>query len=191
MRVETRTFRPLILVLHLAALALAFAPPVFFGAVVAPSVFHVLPTKDLAAALVSPILSRLCVLAEACFGVLFATGWLLTGRGAPRMLRALATRLPVLGFFAAIVIQQLLIPPMDRIRAEAPGLIDNLPAADPSRVLLDRYHRLSTGFFTLEIASALALLVVTARLLSPPADAAPAATGTPGPKPVPKILDLG
>jgi len=185
------SLRVLILALHLGALALALAPPLFFGAVVAPSAFHVLPTKDLAAALVSPILSRLCVLAEACFGVLFATGWLLTGRGAPRMLRALATRLPVLGFFAAIVIQQLLIPPMDRIRAEAPGLIDNLPAADPSRILLDRYHRLSTGFFTLEIASALALLVVTARMLSQPE---PSATGSgqsaPRPKPVPKILDL-
>jgi hypothetical protein len=183
--------RVLILALHLGALALALAPPLFFGAVVAPTAFHVLPTKDLAAALVSPILSRLCVLAEACFGVLFATGWLLTGRGAPRMLRALATRLPVLGFFAAIVIQQLLIPPIDRIRAEAPGLIDNLPAADPSRILLDRYHRLSTGFFTLEIASALALLVVTARMLSQPE---PSATGSgqsaPRPKPVPKILDL-
>jgi hypothetical protein len=80
---------------------------------------------------------------------------------------------------------------MDRIRAEAPGLIDNLPAADPSRILLDRYHRLSTGFFTLEIASALALLVVTARMLSQPE---PSATGSgqsaPRPKPVPKILDL-
>jgi len=187
-RPDTRSFRPLILVFHLAALSLAFAPPIFFGAVVAPTVFHVLPTRDLAAALVSPILSRFCVLAEACFGILFATGWLLTGRPAPRMLRALATRLPVLGFFAAIVIQQLLIPPMDRIRAEAPGLIDNLPAADPSRVLLDRYHRLSTGFFTLEIASALALLVVTARLLSQAPEPAPAPAG---PKPVPKILDLG
>jgi hypothetical protein len=183
--------RALLLALHLVALSLALAPPLFFGAVVAPSVFHVLPTKDLAAALVSPILSRTCILAEASFGVLFATGWLLTSRGAPRMLRALATRLPVLGFFAAIAIQQLLIPPMDRIRAEAPGLIDNLPAGDPSRILLDRYHRLSTGFFTLEIASALALLVVTARLLSqtqePPSTAS---TSLGGPKPVPKILDL-
>jgi hypothetical protein len=183
------SLRVLVLALHLGALALALAPPVFFGAVVAPSIFHVLPTRDLAAALVSPILSRLCILAEACFGVLFATGWLLGG-GAPRMLRALATRLPVLGFFAAIVIQQLLIPPMDRIRAEAPGLIDNLPAADPSRVLLDRYHRLSTGFFTLEIASALALLVVTARLLSQPEPPAPTGQTGAGPKPLPKILDL-
>jgi hypothetical protein len=154
---------------------------------VAPVVFRILPTRDLGAALVSPILSGSCVLAEACFGVLFATGWLLTGGGAPRMLRALATRLPVLGFFAAIVIQQLLIPPMDRIRAEAPGLIDNLPAEDPSRILLDRYHRLSTGFFTLEIASALALLVVTARLLSLSGEASPRPAA---PKPVPKVLNL-
>ena len=71
----------------------------------------------------------------------------------------------MLGFFAALVIRQLLIPPIDRIRAEAPGLIDNLPAADPSRLLLARYHRLATGFFSLEIAAALVVLFVTARLL--------------------------
>jgi hypothetical protein len=183
---ESAPLRPLILSLHLLALSLVLAPPMFFGGVVAPTLFGVLPTRDLAAALVSPILSKLCVLAEAGFGVLFATGWLLTGRGAPRMLRALATRLPVLGFFASIVIQQLLIPPIDRIRQEAPGLIDNLPAADLSRLLLDRYHRLSTGFFGLEIASALALLVVTARLLAQPAESPrPVAA-----KEVPKILDL-
>jgi hypothetical protein len=94
-RLDSR-LQPLLLALHLLALSLALAPPLFFGGVIAPTVFKVLPTRDLAAALVSPILSRLCVLAEISFGVLFATGWLLTGRGAPRMLRALATRLPVL-----------------------------------------------------------------------------------------------
>ena len=186
MRRDSR-LTPLVLALHLAALSLALAPPIFFGAVVAPSVFHVLPTRDLAGAVQSPILSRLCAMAEASFAVLFATSWLLTGRDGPRTARALLTRLPVLGFFAAIVIRQLLIPPMDRIRQEAPGLIDSLPAADPSRVLLDRYHRLATGFFALEIAAALLILIVTARLLSAPGPAAPVAA----PKPVPKILDLG
>jgi hypothetical protein len=185
-RLDSR-LQPLLLALHLAALALALGPPLFFGAVVAPTVFRILPTRDLAGALQSPILTQLCILAEASFVVLFATGWLLTSRAGPRMLRALATRLPVLGFFAAIVIQQLLIPPIDRIREEAPGLIDSLPAADPSRLLLDRYHRLSTGFFTLELASALALLVVTARLLAQPPPAPPPSA----PAPVPKILDLG
>jgi hypothetical protein len=51
--------------------------------------------------------------------------------------------------------------------------------------LLDRYHRLSTGFFGLEIASALLMLIVTARLL-----AARRAPLPPAAAPVPKILDL-
>ena len=187
MRLDTR-LGALLLTLHLAAMSLALAPALFFGAVVAPTVFRVLPTRDLAGALQSPILSKLCLVAEASFAVLFATSWLLTARDAPRMTRALLTRLPVLGFFAAIVVRQLLIPPMDRIREEAPGLIDSLPAADPARVLLDRYHRLSTGFFSLEVASALLVLIVTARFLAagrptPPPQAAAAAA--------PKILDLG
>jgi hypothetical protein len=89
------------------------------------------------------------------------------------MSRSLLTRLPVLGFFSALVIRQLLIPPMDRIRAEAPGLIDNLPVTDPSRAMLDRYHRLSTGFFAIEIAAALIVLLATARLLAARARGAP------------------
>ena len=85
-----------------------------------------------------------------------------------------------------LVIQQLLIPPIDKIRAEAPGLIDNLPKGDPSRVLLDRYHRLSTGFFALAIGAALLTLFVTARLLAE-RRAAPPVPGAARP-PVPKIL---
>ena len=177
----------LVLTLHLLALGMAFAPPVFFGAVVAPAVFSVLPTRDMAGALQSPILSRLCGIAEASFLILFGTSWVLT-RGAARGSRALLTRLPILGFFAALVIRQLLIPPIDRIRREAPGLIDNLPATDPSRVLLARYHRLATGFFWLEIAAALLVLAVTARMLVE-RRAAPAGPA-PAPKPQPKILDL-
>jgi len=177
---------PLVLLLHVAALGFALAPPIFFGAVVAKAVFEVIPTHDMAGALLSPILTRLCGLTEASFVVLFATSWLLT-RETGKGMRALLTRLPILGFFAALVIRQLLIPRIDQIRADAPGLIDNLPKGDPARVLLDHYHRLSTGFFSLEIAAAAVLLVVTARLLSErrAAPALPAA-----PKPAPKILGL-
>jgi len=176
----------LVLTVHLAALAMALAPPVFFGAVIAPSVFRVLPTRDLAAAVQSPILSKMCLLAEASFGVLFVTSWLLTRRDAPKAARALLTRMPVLGFFAALVIRQLLIPPIDRIREEAPGLIDSLPAADPSRILLDRYHRLATGFFSLEIAAAALMLVTTAGLMA--RRTAPATVEKP--KEVVKVLNL-
>ena len=42
-----KRLEPLVLSLHLAALALALAPPIFFGAVVAPALFHVLPTRDM------------------------------------------------------------------------------------------------------------------------------------------------
>jgi hypothetical protein len=177
----------LVLTLHLAALAFALAPPVYFGAVVARSVFKVLPTHDLAGRVQSPILSQTCVIAEISFAVLFATSWWLTRRDTPRNAKALLTRLPVLGFFAALVIRQLLIPPIDRIREEAPGLIDNLPASDPSKILLERYHRLSTGFFSLEIVAALLMLLATARLLTA-RRASPVAV--PRPKEAVKVLDL-
>lgn len=190
MRISTRTLW-LVLVLHLAAISLAVGPPLFFGAAVAPSVFRVLPTRDMAAALQSPILTRACWFAEASFAVLFFTSWML-GRGwdAPKLSRSLLTRAPILGMISAVVIEKLLIPPIDKIRAEAPGLIDNLPEADPARLLLSRYHRLATSFFAAEIAVGLVVLVVTARLLASlrngPAAGVPAAARPP----IPKLLDL-
>jgi len=177
-----------LLFLHLGALALAIGPALFFGAIVAPAAFRLLPTRDLAASLTSPVLSGACVLAEVAFGVLFVTSWLLTRDGVPPLTRSLLTRLPVAGFFAALVIRELLIPPIDKIRAEAPGLIDNLPAADPSRLLLDRYHRLATGLFGAMVVVAFAVLVLTARLLAVRrGQAAPPSASRP---PVPKLLDL-
>ena len=107
--------------------------------------------------------------------------------GFPRLTRSLFTRLPVAGFFAALVIRELLIPPIDRIRQEAPGLIDRLPAADPSRILLDRYHRLATGFTAVLVVVGVVMLILTARLLAAPRFAPGAGASRP---PVPKLLDL-
>jgi hypothetical protein len=183
--------RSLVVTVHLLALALAVGPPLFFGAAVAPAVFRVLPTRDMAGALQSPILTRACWFAEGSFAVLFLTSWLI-GRWweAPRLSRSLMTRAPILGMISAVVIEKLLIPPIDRIRAEAPGLIDNLPAADPSRILLDRYHRLSTSFFAAEIAVAIVVLVVTARVLAAPSASPAAKTPAAARPPIPKLLDL-
>lgn len=179
----------LVLVLHLAALVMAIGPPVFFGLAVAPAAFRVLPTRDLAASLTSPILTTACGLAQGSFAVLFLTSWLLSRWWeAPRLSRSLATRAAILGMIAAVVVEKLLIPPMDKIRAETPGLIDNLPAADPSRLLLARYHRLATACFCAEIAAALIILLLTARLLVRRRQGSlPAAAARP---PVPKLLDL-
>lgn len=187
MRLDSR-LQTLVLTVHFLALALALGPLIFFGAVVAPASFRVLPTHDMAGALQSPILSKLCLMGEGSFLVLFGTSWLLTGNGAAKLTRSVLTRLPILGFFAAIVIRQLLIPQIDRIRVEAAGLIDSLPAGDPSRLLLDRYHRLATGFFSVEIAAALILVLATARLLSAPRSVPSVPVAVP--KPAPKILDL-
>lgn len=190
-RLPSPALRSLVVTLHLFALTLAVGPPLFFGAAVAPAVFRILPTRDMAGALQSPILTRACWFAEASFAVLFLTSWLI-GRWwqAPRLSRSLMTRAPILGMISAVVIEKLLIPPIDRIRTEAPGLIDNLPAADPSRALLDRYHRLSTSFFAAEIAIAIVILVVTARVLAAPPPSAVSKAPSAARPPVPKLLDL-
>ena len=75
---------------------------------------------------------------------------------------------------------------MDKIRAEA-GLLDTLPLTDPSRVLLARYHRLATGFFSAGLVAALVILLATVRLILA-RRRAPVAP--PAPPSVPKLLDL-
>jgi hypothetical protein len=173
--------------LHLIALALAIGPPVFFALAVAPASFRVLPTRDLAASLQSPILTTACRLAEGSFAALFLTSWLLSRWWeAPGMAKTLATRAAILGMITAVVIESLLIPPMDKIRSEA-GLLDTLPVTDPARVLLARYHRLATGFFSAGLASAVVILFATVRLVSARRRTPPS---RPAPPPVPKLLDL-
>ena len=176
-----------VLFLHLAALSLAIGPPVFFAVAVAPASFRILPTRDLAATLQSPILTALCRLEEASFAVLFLTSWLLSRWWkAPRLSKTLATRSAILGMITAVVVESLLIPPMDRIRSEA-GLIDTLPVTDPSRVLLGRYHRLATGFFSAGLVAAVVILLATVRLVAARRAAPPAPRRLPE---VPKLLDL-
>jgi hypothetical protein len=182
-------FEAPVLFWHLVALAAALVPPIFFALAVAPATFRVLPTRDMAASLVSPILTKACWLAEGSFVLLFLTSWLLSRWwNAPRLSRSLITRAAILGVIASVVIEKLLIPPMDRIREEAPGLIDNLPAADPSRILLGRYHRLANAFFLAQVGAALLILIVTARMVvrRGRTPALPAASRPP----VPKLLDL-
>lgn len=177
-----------LLFLHLAALALALGAPIFFGAFVAPAAFEILPTRDLAAALQSPILTGLCRGLQGAFVVLLGSSFLLARWwNVASLSRALMTRAAILGVIGAIVLEKLLIPPIERIRLEAPGLIDDLPAADPSRLLLNRYHRLSTGLFAMEIAAAALILLVTARILAAGRASTPRRTA---PQPVPKLLDL-
>ena len=176
-----------VLFVHLAALSLAIGPPVFFALAVAPASFRILPTRDLAASLQSPILTTACRLAEGSFAALFLTSWLLSRWWeAQRLTRTLATRAAILGMITAVVIESLLIPPMDKIRTEA-GLLDTLPVTDPARVLLARYHRLATGFFSAGLVCAVVILLATVRLV---AARRRAPASRPAPPPVPKLLDL-
>jgi uncharacterized protein DUF4149 len=178
--------------MHLLALALVLGPPVFFGAVVAPQTFHLLPTHDMAGALQAPVLTRLCWILEGGFALLIVTSWWLTREGAGRLLRTLMTRAAFLGLIAAVVIEKLLVARIEKLRHDSPGLIDNLPAMDPSRIVIDRLHKLSTGFFAIEIAAAALILVTTARLLGGRSGAGAAPAPVPGASrpPIPKVLDL-
>jgi hypothetical protein len=58
---------------------------------------------------------------------------------------------------------------------------------DPSRILLGRYHRLATGFFSAGLVAAVVILLATVRLILARRKAPPAPPARPS---VPKHLDL-
>lgn len=129
-----------------------------FGAVVAPAAFAVLPTRSLAGALVGRILPSL-FMAGLVVGVLVVVSARGAASGRARAGRLVAGGVLLVSCAAA---QFVVGGRIDRVRADAGGSLDELPADHPIRVTFGRLHGLSVGGLALAAlggAAALALLV--------------------------------
>lgn len=157
----SRPLTRLLAALHVLAVALAAGSLLFFGAMVAPAAFAVLPSKNLAGDLIARVLTDLCRLEEICAAVLFFTVWRLTKPVHGRKLFVIARRLPILAFFCPFVTERLIIPAMDKMRLSSP--LGALPAA------FIRYHTLSVIFLTAGLLCVLAILLMTPVFLEAPA----------------------
>jgi hypothetical protein len=128
----------------LLALALWIGGIIFFGAVVAPTLFGVLPTHDLAGKVVNPALAKLHWMGLTC-GIVF----LLCSMSAAYSLRGsvqlFAPRhLAVLLMLALTVVSQYVVAKkMLRVR-DSIGVIDNVSPTDARRVEFNRLHVWST-----------------------------------------------
>lgn len=152
--------------LMLLSLVLWIGAIVYFGVIVAPAVFAVLPTHDLAGKVVTRTLANLHLLGIIC-GVVFLVcsmviGYVTKGSAqvfAPRHIAVVA--MIALTFFA----QDVIGAKMNRIKDQI-GVIDNVAATDPQRVEFNRLHVWSTRLEGCILLFGIGVLWGTARRLS-------------------------
>ncbi|MBZ5532670.1 MAG: DUF4149 domain-containing protein [Acidobacteriia bacterium] len=136
---------------------------IFFSFVLAPTVFSVLPSRELAGNVVNPSLNRLHWMGIAC-GLVFLLCSLLHNRMQHAPFRAVSGVhiLAVLMLALTLISLFVITPRMAALRKDM-GVIDNISPSDPRRVEFNRLHVWSTrsegGVFFL----GLAVVVLTAR----------------------------
>jgi uncharacterized membrane protein len=139
---------------------------IFFAFVLAPTVFSVLPTHELAGNVVNPSLSKLHWMGLAS-GVVFLICSLFYNRARYAQFRlfSVAHLLVVIMLILTLISQYSITPRMSALRSEM-GVIDNVPASDARRIEFNRLHvsstRLEGGVFVL----GLVLVALTSRRFS-------------------------
>ncbi len=132
----------------------------FFSFVVTQGAFAVLPTKDLAGALVGYTLTRLHLI-----GIIAGCVYLLATAALEKSIGALASPAALLVFLMIVCTlfsQYGVIARMDVLRAQM-GSVEAAAADNPLRVAFDRLHQYSVWLESVVLFSGLAALVFTAR----------------------------
>jgi hypothetical protein len=150
----------------LLSLVLWIGGIVFFGAVVAPTVFTVLPTHDLAGKVVTRSLAHLHLIGIIC-GVVFLICSALFSYVTKGSAQMLAPRhIAIVAMIALTFIAQDVVGArMNRIKDQI-GVIDNVAMTDPQRVEFNRLHIWSTRLEGCVLLLGLGVLYGTARRLS-------------------------
>ncbi len=139
---------------------------IFFAAVVAPTVFKVLPTHELAGSVVTRSLAALHWMGIIS-GIIFAVtsmayAHITRGAAHPFAIRHLLIYL----MLALTLASQFGISPKMQALRSSMGTIDNVPHDDPRRVEFNRLHVWSTRLESGVLLAGLVLLFLTARRLS-------------------------
>jgi len=150
--------RPARAILIVVSLSLWIGAALFFGAVVAQASFAVLPTRELAGALVGRVLPSIFYAGMVVAIFTFALGL----RGERQAMRLAG---PSVVFLACAAAQMIVAPRIASIRAEIPGAIEALDAADPRRLMFGRLHGVSVGLLGVALIAAVVTLVVATRSL--------------------------
>lgn len=111
---------------------------IFFSFVVAPALFSLLPSQELAGRIVSRSLGSLHLLGLIC-GIIFIAATLLAELKRARVLRLLVVLMILLTAYS----QFRITPRMQQIREAVGGSIQALPPQDAGRAAFDRLHEIS------------------------------------------------
>lgn len=148
-------------VIELTALAFWLGAAGYVSVAVAPALFAVLPTRELAGLVVGRVLPGLFY-SGMIVGVLVmvietaARGtWSWRGR----------EMFGLLIFVSCVFAQMFVAPRIARLRAEIAGPIENLPADDVRRIAFGRLHGASVAWLGVAMLAAVIALVLTARTL--------------------------
>jgi hypothetical protein len=148
-------------VIELAALAFWLGAAGFLSIAVAPALFAVLPTRELAGTVVGRVLPGVfysgMVVAVLVIAVEVAArgAWSWGGR----------EMLGLLILLPCIVAQAVVAPRIARLRALIPGPIEALPSDDARRVAFGRLHGASVAWLGVAMLAAVITLVLTARTI--------------------------
>ena len=139
---------------------------IFFAFVLAPTVFAVLPTRQLAGNVVSRSLGILHWMALGC-GVVFAITSMIHSRIVNGVLEPFALRNMLLYLMIILTLVSMFgIAGRMAVLREQMGVIDDLPYNDPLRMEFNRLHAWSTRIEGLVLLLGLGLLYLTTRQLA-------------------------
>jgi hypothetical protein len=156
---------------HLLALVVWLGGMVILGAIVAPTVFQVLPMREpeagrlLAGAVFGAALGRFHYVAYACGAVLLVTLILMAVLGPRPAQFAVRSALAAIMLGIAVYSGVVVLGSVERLQREI-GLTvapSTLPDGDARRVRFDQLHALSTRLMLVNIVGALVLLYWEAR----------------------------
>lgn len=139
---------------------------IFFAFVLAPSVFAVLPTRQLAGNVVNRSLGILHWMAISC-GVVFAITSMIDSRVVDGVVAPFALRnLVIYAMLILTLIGMFGIASRMMVLRQQMGVIDDLPHDNPLRVEFNRLHVWSTRIESSVLVLGLALIYLTARRIA-------------------------
>lgn len=149
--------------LRLLLVAVWLGAAVFFSAAVAPSAFAVLPSRELAGALVARTLTILNV-GGVAVGALLLVGAFVGRRRGVRLAALLVEVLAVAALTGAAFVGRFVIASrMAALRAQMGKPIEEVAADDPLRVAFNALHGQSVTAMSVAIAAAVVALFLIAR----------------------------
>lgn len=139
---------------------------IFFAFVLAPAVFGVLPTRELAGNVVTRSLNTLHWMGIAC-GVVFLLSSIVYSQKKFARLKpfSLVNLLVLLMLVLTLISQFAITPKMHALRTEM-GTIDNVPVNDARRIEFNRLHGWSTRTESGVLFFGIVVVVLTARRFS-------------------------